>query len=171
MEEHAALSVLHRWGEMNEFVSGAIPLVPEHVEIRSLHSYSNPGLPQVGGAAPPLGRSLTSIDPLRFLCLCRPRVTSTCGRTCSPLTFRLPPLWTSSPAFLSSQCHCGGRGAGPGRPSCVLIGCPLVPFRYELRVIIWNTDDVFLEDVNPFTGNPSSDIYVKGSAPAHTHIL
>lgn len=29
-------------------------------------------------------------------------------------------------------------------------------------MIIWNTDDVFLEDVNPFTGNPSSDIYVKG---------
>lgn len=34
--------------------------------------------------------------------------------------------------------------------------------RYELRVIIWNTDDVFLDDVNPFTGDPSSDIYVKG---------
>lgn len=33
---------------------------------------------------------------------------------------------------------------------------------YELRVIIWNTDDVFLDDVNPFTGDPSSDIYVKG---------
>lgn len=51
MEEHAALSVLHRWGEMNEFVSGAIPLVPEHVEIRSLHIGSNPGLPQVTGDA------------------------------------------------------------------------------------------------------------------------
>lgn len=47
MEEHAALSVLHRWGEMNEFISGAIPLVPEHVEIRSLQSQDNPGLPQV----------------------------------------------------------------------------------------------------------------------------
>lgn len=47
MEEHAALSVLHRWGDMNEFLSGAIPLVPEHVEIRSLQIYSNPGLPQV----------------------------------------------------------------------------------------------------------------------------
>lgn len=47
MEEHAALSVLHRWGDMNEFLSGAIPLVPEHVEIRPLQNYSNPGLPQV----------------------------------------------------------------------------------------------------------------------------
>lgn len=44
----------------------------------------------------------------------------------------------------------------------------LVWSRYELRVIIWNTDDVFLEDVNPFTGNPSSDIYVKGSDRLHT---
>lgn len=47
MEEHAALSVLWRWGEMNEFLTGAIPLVPEHVEIRSLLNQDNPGLPQV----------------------------------------------------------------------------------------------------------------------------
>lgn len=47
MEEHAALSVLQRWGEMNEFLHGAIPLVPEHVEIRSLLNQDNPGLPQV----------------------------------------------------------------------------------------------------------------------------
>ncbi|KAK6479518.1 fer-1-like protein 4 [Huso huso] len=39
---------------------------------------------------------------------------------------------------------------------------PRLPISYELRVIIWNTDDVFLEDVNPFTGALSSDIYVKG---------
>ncbi|KAE8576696.1 hypothetical protein XENTR_v10004287 [Xenopus tropicalis] len=39
---------------------------------------------------------------------------------------------------------------------------PREPISYELRVIIWNTDDVILDDVNPFTGEPSSDIYVKG---------
>ncbi|TNN40615.1 Fer-1-like protein 4 [Liparis tanakae] len=39
---------------------------------------------------------------------------------------------------------------------------PRLPIKYELRVIIWNADDVFLDDVNPFTGDPSSDIYVKG---------
>uniref|UniRef100_A0A8D0FCE0 C2 domain-containing protein n=1 Tax=Strix occidentalis caurina TaxID=311401 RepID=A0A8D0FCE0_STROC len=39
---------------------------------------------------------------------------------------------------------------------------PLCPSHsYELRVIIWNTDDVILDDVNPITGEPSSDIYVK----------
>lgn len=32
---------------------------------------------------------------------------------------------------------------------------------YELRVIIWNTEDVVLDDVNPLTGELSSDIYVK----------
>jgi hypothetical protein len=33
---------------------------------------------------------------------------------------------------------------------------------YELRCIIWNTDDVVLDDVNILTGEASSDIYVKG---------
>uniref|UniRef100_W5MRD6 C2 domain-containing protein n=1 Tax=Lepisosteus oculatus TaxID=7918 RepID=W5MRD6_LEPOC len=39
---------------------------------------------------------------------------------------------------------------------------PRKPQSYELRVIIWNTDDVILDDVNPVTGTKSSDIYVKG---------
>ncbi|XP_071428720.1 fer-1-like protein 4 isoform X1 [Pithys albifrons albifrons] len=38
---------------------------------------------------------------------------------------------------------------------------PRLPVSYELRVIIWNTDNVILDDVNPVTGEPSSDIYVK----------
>ena len=41
---------------------------------------------------------------------------------------------------------------------------PLCPSHsYELRVIVWNTEDVILDDVNPVTGEPSSDIYVKRS--------
>ncbi|XP_050298666.1 otoferlin-like [Anthonomus grandis grandis] len=36
------------------------------------------------------------------------------------------------------------------------------PKSYELRVIIWNTDDVVLEDDAFFTGEKMSDIYVKG---------
>ncbi|XP_078275356.1 fer-1-like protein 4 [Rhinoraja longicauda] len=39
---------------------------------------------------------------------------------------------------------------------------PRQPISYELRVIIWNTDDVALDDVNPLTGVRSSDIYIKG---------
>ena len=35
-------------------------------------------------------------------------------------------------------------------------------FSYELRCIIWNTEDVQLGDINILTGLPSADIYVKG---------
>lgn len=33
---------------------------------------------------------------------------------------------------------------------------------YELRIIIWNTEDVILEDSSFLTGEKSSDIYIKG---------
>ncbi|BFZ16669.1 hypothetical protein BsWGS_19709 [Bradybaena similaris] len=39
---------------------------------------------------------------------------------------------------------------------------PRKPRSYELRCIIWNTDDVVLEDDAFFTGEKMSDIYVKG---------
>nr|XP_057911615.1 fer-1-like protein 4 isoform X1 [Doryrhamphus excisus] len=108
MEEHAALSVLRRWGEMSEFLPGAVPLVPEHVEIRSLLNQDKPGLPQ--------GYLHMWVDMF-------------------PTDVPAPPTVDIKPRL---------------------------PLQYELRVIIWNTDDVFLDDVNPFTGVPSSDIYVKG---------
>ncbi|KAM9626808.1 fer-1-like protein 6 [Trichechus inunguis] len=47
----------------------------------------------------------------------------------------------------------------PGPPVDI---SPRQPKGYELRVIIWNTEDVILEDENIFTGQKSSDIYVKG---------
>uniref|UniRef100_A0A8D1LH17 C2 domain-containing protein n=1 Tax=Sus scrofa TaxID=9823 RepID=A0A8D1LH17_PIG len=46
----------------------------------------------------------------------------------------------------------------PGPPVDI---SPRKPKGYELRVIIWNTEDVILEDENIFTGQKSSDIYVK----------
>lgn len=39
---------------------------------------------------------------------------------------------------------------------------PRQPKGYELRCIIWNTDDVLLEDTNLLTGEASSDIFIKG---------
>ncbi|XP_030642529.1 fer-1-like protein 6 [Chanos chanos] len=39
---------------------------------------------------------------------------------------------------------------------------PRKPKGYELRIVIWNTADVILEDTNFITGQQSSDIYVKG---------
>lgn len=65
LEEHKALSVLHRWGDMREFIEGAYPLVPEHVEVRSLLNAEKPGLPQVSHPFP--------TDPL---CALRPRRAS-----------------------------------------------------------------------------------------------
>ncbi|KAJ8412157.1 hypothetical protein AAFF_G00144240 [Aldrovandia affinis] len=108
LEEHKALSVLQRWGDMREFSEGACPLVPEHVEVRSLLNPEKPGLPQ--------GYVHMWIDMF-------------------PVDVPAPP-----PVNIK----------------------PRLPISYELRVIIWNTDDVVLDDVNPFTGEPSSDIYVKG---------
>ncbi|XP_077023714.1 fer-1-like protein 6 [Tamandua tetradactyla] len=49
--------------------------------------------------------------------------------------------------------------AQPGPPVDI---SPRQPKGYELRVTIWNTEDVILEDENIFTGQKSSDIYVKG---------
>ncbi|XP_033829845.1 fer-1-like protein 4 [Periophthalmus magnuspinnatus] len=108
LEEHMALNVLHRWAEMREFIPGAVPLVPEHVEIRPLVNSDKPGLPQ--------GFLHMWVDVF-------------------PTDVPAPP-----PVNIK----------------------PRLPVQYELRVIIWNTDDVFLDDINPFTGEPSSDIYVKG---------
>ncbi|XP_019113109.2 fer-1-like protein 6 isoform X2 [Larimichthys crocea] len=39
---------------------------------------------------------------------------------------------------------------------------PRKPKGYELRIVIWNTEDVILEDSNFLTGQQSSDIYIKG---------
>ncbi|XP_077301198.1 ferlin family C2 domain-containing myoferlin misfire [Arctopsyche grandis] len=47
----------------------------------------------------------------------------------------------------------------PGPPIDI---SPRKPESYELRVIIWNTDDVVLEDDAFFSGEKMSDIYVKG---------
>lgn len=53
--------------------------------------------------------------------------------------------------------------------ACLLSVCrPLSPLlvdalsSFELRVIIWNTDDVILEDDAFMTGEKMSDIYVRG---------
>ncbi|XP_068580675.1 otoferlin isoform X14 [Cebidichthys violaceus] len=47
-------------------------------------------------------------------------------------------------------------------PGPAIDTAPRKPKRYELRVIIWNTDEVILEDDDYFTGEKSSDIFVRG---------
>jgi len=47
------------------------------------------------------------------------------------------------------------------RPLSLLSALRLSP-SFELRVVIWNTDDVILEDDAFMTGEKMSDIYVRG---------
>uniref|UniRef100_A0A669B099 Fer-1 like family member 6 n=1 Tax=Oreochromis niloticus TaxID=8128 RepID=A0A669B099_ORENI len=47
----------------------------------------------------------------------------------------------------------------PGPPVAI---SPRKPKGYELRIIIWNTEDVILEDSHFLTGQQFSDIYIKG---------
>lgn len=46
-------------------------------------------------------------------------------------------------------------------PTTALDLSPTSPKLYELRVVIWNTSDIILQEKNIF-GTSMSDIYVKG---------
>ncbi|XP_027765444.1 otoferlin-like, partial [Empidonax traillii] len=57
------------------------------------------------------------------------------------------------------------QGIPSNDPVTVLVRVYVVRVRglgYELRVIVWNTDEVILEDDDYFTGEKSSDIFVRG---------
>ncbi|XP_057672230.1 otoferlin [Diorhabda carinulata] len=105
-KEVLALFVLRRWKEMPLI---GFPLVPEHVETRSLFHPSKPGIEQ--------GKLQLWIDIFPIL--------------------DIPP---------------------PGKVDITL----RKPLTYELRVIIWNTEEVLLDEDDFFTGEKKSDIYVKG---------
>ncbi|XP_054711384.1 otoferlin-like [Uloborus diversus] len=105
-EEHMALCILNKWQEV---CPQKYPLVPEHVEIRTLYHPSKPGESQ--------GQLYMWLDIF-------PEDT-----------------------------------VPPNVPRDIAIRKPI---GYELRVIIWNTDDVTLADDAFFTGEKMSDIYVKG---------
>ena len=47
---------------------------------------------------------------------------------------------------------------------------PRKPVKYVLRIIVWNTKDVILDDDSIVTGEAMSDIYVKGSACVCTFV-
>lgn len=64
------------------------------------------------------------------------------------------------PALPSGTCPIYTKTLGPPPPPDCEPASPLP--RYELRVIVWNTDEVVLEDDDFFTGEKSSDIFVRG---------
>ena len=46
---------------------------------------------------------------------------------------------------------------------------PRQPVEYELRVVVWNTENVLLDEISLATGEAMSDIYVKGQVD-HNYI-
>ncbi|XP_042350086.1 fer-1-like protein 6 [Plectropomus leopardus] len=62
---------------------------------------------------------------------------------------------------LSARVHCS-PSAIPDKIKTFLQTLLSDNRKYELRMIIWNTEDVILEDTSFLTGQQSSDIYVKG---------
>ena len=51
-----------------------------------------------------------------------------------------------------------------GRPGPTVDVAPRKPKKYELRMVVWNTLDVVLDETN-FAGEEMSDIYVRGLIP------
>lgn len=103
------------------------------------------------------------------LCCCMDcvfcRVRSRCGWTCFPWTCLIQDLqWTfhlenqkGGRRFPQRQ-HPVSKMSFCKQDQLLIMSC----LRYELRIIIWNTEDVILEDSNFLTGQKSSDIYIKG---------
>ncbi|KAK2092186.1 hypothetical protein P7K49_028714 [Saguinus oedipus] len=68
------------------------------------------------------------------------------------VSFKVPAGDVCRSEYLEEARHGGVKRTQPSLPGP----------RYELRVIIWNTDEVVLEDDDFFTGEKSSDIFVRG---------
>ena len=47
---------------------------------------------------------------------------------------------------------------------------PRKPDKYVLRVVVYNTKDVILDEISVVTGDAMSDIYVKGYATVRGHV-
>lgn len=111
-------------------------LVPEHVETRNLFNPMHPGIPQV------------KLDPVMVdLSFSQKSVIAI-----ELITFVLQGklhMWVD--IFEKSNFI----------PPPVDIS-PRKPVEYELRVVVWNTEDVLLDEISVATGEAMSDIYVRG---------
>ncbi|EMP26126.1 Fer-1-like protein 6 [Chelonia mydas] len=133
--EQLALKVLHSW---DEIPGVGCKLVPEHIETRPLYHKDKPGMEQG--------------DQIKWR-----KYRDTWPPPPPPPP---PPLRFPLPGRVQMWVDMFPKDMPPPGPPVDI--SPRKPKGYELRVIIWNTEDVILEDENIFTGQKSSDIYVKG---------
>ncbi|XP_031731299.1 otoferlin isoform X3 [Anarrhichthys ocellatus] len=143
-EEHLALTVLTHWEEIPRV---GCKLVPEHVETRPLLNPDKPGIEQ--------GRIEMWVDMFPMDMPAPGPAIDTAPRKPKRIRSFIPSLSYGESVLLVSSPFIVKY-----KSNCVFLPPPLT--RYELRVIIWNTDEVKLEDDDYFTGEKSSDIFVRG---------
>ena len=137
-DQRLALHILHEMG-----------LVPEHIEKRTLYNPMQPGISQVHNTRP---------SPLIFFVMLGFQVFP-CSKCMLCKLVYLLFFFLNQQGALHMWVDVFPKGATLPAPIDIT---PRKPERYVLRIVVYNTKDVLLDEVSVATGEAMSDIYVKG---------